>query len=463
LVLDEVLHQKSFKDMRLAVDRLPNTLVNFYELMWRRLDESTKIAVSLAALHPRPLTITELENLVNRLLLTEDTSESETWTFEPNGFLSQSDDNEVRLVHFTVQQWLKSNETLSAANVRALIQDPQANLSYSKLTVGVREELPESLELVFDEDTAPLDSFDEISSVSSYSSSILSQGSSSGSQTSYSSILSQLETVAEQYAGLFINHEVAKRLILELLESSGQDGFEDFFSSLLRDYSNDLKVIATSGAQQVAAIMAGDKADVVAHKVVLTSGYLEPSKILTPMTSKAEQEGKSLLLDRFLGQRDGLKVRAASNAQGGKVEAGPENLSEALKTPLALQTTKLETVKSKTLHNEVFSAEERDEEVYVDLERIKVWLTTTPPFQTLMDRLAEKIHAPLKLPPLPPNPMSNRDNENMSWYQRWRKDAFKTLINLLPGVERPLEAGMKRVQWTCVSFPPFSTTTASER
>lgn len=125
----------------------------------------------------------------------------------------------------------------------------------------------------------------------------------------------------EQFSRLFVNHQAAKSLIQEFLESRGQDGFEEVFSSLLRDYSRDLKVIATSGAQQVAAIMAGDRADAIAHQVVLMAEYLEPSKVVTHMASKEEQEGRKLMLDRFLHQRDRARTPRSSKSHSEKMEA----------------------------------------------------------------------------------------------------------------------------------------------
>ena len=454
LVLDQIIRQNSFKNMRLAVERLPNELADIYEIMWRKLDEANQIAVSLVALSPRSLTTTQLQNLVKEVRLDADILEGETWTFETNGFLVGTASNEVRLVHFTAQEWLKLNETLSETNVLVLTHALQTNLDASSSSkVGVTEELAESEGIGTKEEVTFLENLDETSSVTSYSSSIFSKDSEVSSQTSAFSVLSQLETVVEQFSRLFINHQAAKPVIQEFLESRGQDGFEMVLSSLLRDYSRDLKVIATSGAQQVAAIMAGDKADAVAHQVVLMSEYLEPSKIVTHMASKEEQESKKLMLDRFLRERDDSKTPRTSQSQGEKMETertdimGMPEIHSEEESSRDPRPPRLEIRPKDSL-----PATGAEEEVYLNLEKIKGWLTSSPPFQTLVDRLSAKMHAPLKLPPIPPDSGGNADNANTVWYKRWKTNAFKATLNAIPGGERPLAVGMKRVRWTCVSL-----------
>lgn len=437
------------------MERLPNELADIYEIMWRNLDEATKIAVSLVALSPRLLTKTQLQNHVDDVALDADILEGETWTFETNGFLVTTASNEVRMVHFTAQEWVKA---------RALTEVLQINLdARSSSKVGVTEKLAGSQGIGTKEEVALLENLDETSSVTSYSSSIFSKDSEMSSQTSISSVLSQLETVVEQFSRLFINHQAAKTVIQAFLENKGQDGFEGVFSSLLRDYSCDLKVIATSGAQQVAAIMAGDKADAIAHQVVLMSEYLEPSKVITHMTSKQEQEGRKLMLDRFLRQRDDSKRPRTSQPHGEKMEAERKHITGMLEIDLDKgnnhdpEPSKLETplkdILPATGAAAAAAATEEEEVVYLNLERIRGWLIGSPPFQTLVDRLSAKMHAPLKLPPIPQDSASNDGGDDAVWYKRWKTNAFKATLNAIPGGERPLAIGMKRVRWTCVSLP----------
>lgn len=158
--------------MRLAVDRLPNELGDFYEIMWRNLDEATKIAVSLVALSPQPLTITQLQNLVNQVTLGADILEGEIWTFDKNDFLVRTASNEVKLFHFSVQEWLKLNETLSETNARALTDALQTNYSSSSSKVEMAEELAGAQGIGTKQEFTFMDNLDETSSVTSYSSSI---------------------------------------------------------------------------------------------------------------------------------------------------------------------------------------------------------------------------------------------------------------------------------------------------
>jgi hypothetical protein len=189
--------------------------------------------------------------------------------------------------------------------------------------------------------------------------------------------------------------------------------------------------------------------------------YLEPSKVVTHIASKEEQESKKLMLDRLLHQRDDSKTPIASQSQGEKMEAQrthvtgmPEIYSDEESNcnpePPRLEIPPKDSLPATGAEEE--EEEEEEEEVYVNLERIKGWLTRSPPFQTLVDRLSAKMHAPLKLPPIPPDSASNGDNDNTVWYKRWKTNAFKAALNAIPGGERSLAVGMKRVRWTCVSL-----------
>lgn len=438
--------------MRLSLDRLPTSLKEIYDLEWRQLGESDRTAVALTALSARPLTVRELESLMNEISTAQEIAEYGSWTFVPNAFIpTVYGDGNVRLLHFSVVDYVKSTGLLSDAQISALTQ-----LLESMEKLELREqtaELPEATDLTeSDEDNT--ERLSQKSSLYSFSPSVFTDRTSPESHTSVSSILSQLETVTDQYAKLFINNGIMKPLVLELLDRNGQSGFEQLFSKLLHGYSKALKSIATSATQQVAAIMVGDRAATIARQLVTISGYLDTSKVPPRSTSEAEREGKLLLLERFLGQD-------TTPEQPPNPEVGHGDMkipSQSQKKIRATQSSDLPAATGNERSDTGFEAKpegKEPEEVYVNLETIKVWLTDRTPFQKLLNEMESSIRTPIIDWPDPPSAKSGpgaSDKEvALTFGQKLKRGACNALLRALPGGEEPLQPAMKRVRWTCVS------------
>lgn len=187
------------------------------------MGQSDQTAVALTALSTRPLTVRELESLVNQISTTEEISEYGSWTFVSNAFIPRvRGDGNVQLLHFSIIDYVKSAGLLSKVQISAHAQllesteklEPQA---LSKRTAGS----PGAAKPMANDEDDDAEGLSEKSSLYSYSTSVFTERSSPVSQTSVSSILSQLETVTNQYAKLFINNDDMKPLILHLLDRNG--------------------------------------------------------------------------------------------------------------------------------------------------------------------------------------------------------------------------------------------------
>jgi hypothetical protein len=68
--------------------------------------------------------------------------------------------------------------------------------------------------------------------------------------------------------------------------------------------------------------------------------------------------------------------------------------------------------------------EEDQEEVYVNLGKVRIFLTTDP-FLVLVERMQQKLHPSLTIPPLPPpnspNYGQSKGTKGMVWCSRQRK------------------------------------------
>jgi hypothetical protein len=137
-------------------------------------------------------------------------------------------------------------------------------------------------------------------SVKSWSSSILSNRSETSPQTS---ILSQLDSVTDQYANLFAHHERSRPVILACLGRLGVTGFEHEFADALIAYSADLRRLARTGSQNIAAIMAGQKTRTIARQTLIMSGFLDTHQISTRIVEHAGNSRSDATIDRILGLR----------------------------------------------------------------------------------------------------------------------------------------------------------------
>jgi len=437
--------------MRLVVDRLPMSLKDYYDFEWKRLGESDQIAVAFVAFSNRPLTVKALESLLNHLSTREEISEYGSWTFVPNAFIPtvHGDDN-VKLVHSTMVEYVKSSQLINTDQISALTQlleltekrDPQA----SAIQVVESQENLEPIEL-YEPDSA--ETLSENSSRYSYSESIFSKGLSS---TSASSISLQFETVTEQYAKLFFSNSRMKSLIQRLLDRKGPSGFEYLYRELLHEYSEALKCVAKSATQTVAAIMAGDRAVQIARRLLLMSDYFDTSKI--PLRDVAEEggEGRLLLLERYLSQ--GITQQPISEVERREMKSEPQIHTARPVTGLSHLPATTEDERS-ILGLEAESDDEDTGEVYVNLEAIKVWLIASDPFEQLLNGMENAVRTPTTVLPDPPtikssSEASSKEVTTPSMQKLWRS-ACQLLLRVLPGSEEPLRPVIKRVRWTCVS------------
>jgi hypothetical protein len=436
LVLDEILRQPNPKAMKQSLEFVPHGLFELYENIWRKLQDQDEKEVqrieyllAILIIAQKPVEISEIESVVKTLQGEDLPFDGSKWSLYSTSFVEVDLEDRVQFIHFTVEEFLLSKDILGRIDADAI------RLLLSPLHRPVQAQLstPESeVNLQHDDDD-----FDDTASRNSWSSRSFSAVSSKSSQ---SSVFSKLETVTDQYAQLFADHPDTSHLIVKILGAIGRSGFELFFSDILIQYSNELQVIAKTGSEQVAALMAGKNTRTIAYQTVLISGFLDPTRIVRNSITAEEKAGKERVLNRFLGLRDHDKIQ--------EDEKHPPIHFEDSTRPIPM-----ESARDDLTSKEVTLEQEDQGEVYVNLEKVKVFLTTTYPFIALVEKLQQKLQPSRVIPPILPPQGSKEISTDRSWYSGLERAARKKILRLIPGRESTLEPGMKRVRWTRVTYP----------
>lgn len=306
---------------------------------------------------------------------------------------------------------------------------------------------------------------EDTASRSSWSSSVFSNASSTSSQ---SSIFSQLGTVTDQFARLFATHQDLRPIILESLDKQGIAGFEHSFSKLLRDYSRELQLIAKGSApsEQVAALMVGQRTRVIARETVIMSGYLDNVKLFPQNSQRDENPGKVAILDRFLQEKDkGLgneDLPTLTTEKGLQVSGEIRKKSQPLpQNPSRSGTEAGYLFDDKHEQEEEEKIQEEVVEAYVNVQRVQQFLTLNAPFAKLIEQLRQRLEPRLTIPlieVLEPEPDSlvkpahgTLQRKEIAMISAWIRTVWEYKLRPALGGEVPLEPGMKRVRWTCVS------------
>lgn len=429
--------------MRAAVGNLLQTMTTAYDLLSRDIDQTDRAAMLFVSLAPRPLTVNELENLV--AVWFKDAESDNPWDFRPNNFLEhESNTKIVHLTHFSVRQWILSKiDPDSAVAVSKTLGSlvPLVHDAQGPSTVSV----PEGNEPSYYQD-------DDSHSVLSYSTTLFSKG--TLTPPMLPSGYSTMRPIDTQFAELFWGQAELRVLTLDFLKVRGRYGFEETFTMLLKAYSAALIPIAPSTTSKVAALLAGDKAVHISSAMTQASGYLNDTSTVPGSNLQGESRAKDsdFLMDKFF---ESLHVPAEGKTSSSSAQdLGSQGATTSRKAqhPVIGNIGHLNPPGRDEAAKEATVSEESADGLYVDLSGVKVWLVTAPPFAQMLEELRGKLN-PLKTLPL----ISGTDAATAKTTRRSSLQVFlgvvvQTLLLVIPGGEKPLPHGFKRVRWTCVSI-----------
>lgn len=469
LVLRDLLRQRTPKEMKMSIESMPVDLQDLYNRLLNQMEgaiESQKrigkltIAVLLKA--DGPVSFTKVCGMLNMAFESQIGSEISLDTanileacggfvfIEPSG-------SRLRFIHQTAKDFLVASTHFKDVDIstwaenipdrQALSQEAQFSPSSSKVFVPVHDSDAE-----------------ETTSRDSWSSDVFSNASSTSSQ---SSLFSQLETVTDQFAKLFATHEDLRPIILESLDKQGIAGFEHFFSKLLREYSRELQLIAKRGApsEQVAALMVGQRTRVIARETMIMSGYLDNVEYFPQKSQRDENPGKIAVLNRFLQEKDkGLEfedIPTPTSEKKTPTIAEIRKEDQPLPQSFPRSDTEAEYMFDDKEEQEEEGNEEEVVEAYVNVQRVQQFLTLNAPFAKLIEQLRQRLEPRLKIPLIEDleqdhnllvKPAHGSLQRKMNaTILAWIEAVWEFKLRPALGGEMPLEPGMKRVRWTCVS------------
>jgi hypothetical protein len=364
------------------------------------------------------------------------------------GFVSiEPSTKQIRLAHFSVHEYLLTRHNLkrladtgtSDENTSLTHFDGQADQDQTDPNLSSS---PRRSSIEYTDDASGGDS--DSASVKSWSSSVLSNRSDTSSQTS---ILSQLGSVTDQYANIFAHDDRSRPVILECLGRLGVTGFEHEFADALIAYSTCLRRLAKTGSQHIAAIMAGQRTRTIARRTLIMSGFLDTHQITTRIVEHAGKPRSDATIDRILRLRDqssGLPKDVETFksvsviSHGEKIDTRhQEDMERGSAGPSSLE--------------QLDDPDEYCAQIYQNLDLVKAFLTTTEPFDKLIHRLQNSmLPSMLTHPVSKPSDLESILETSDSMLDSLKLRAWKPLQSVL-SPERPLELGMKRVRWTCVS------------
>lgn len=467
LVLRDLLRQRTPKGMQRCIESTPVGVEAMYDRLLSQMIEDAKdgkqsigkIAISILLHSDRSVDTTVICGMLDAVLHSQDSPKemalnTEIVVVECGGFVEAEPSRRyLRFIHQTAREFLKSKTLFQGVTLPAW---PQSTVEHDH----------QSFEPInYDDVRSSLASdTDETASRVSWSSNPFSSASSMSSQ---SSIFSQLETVTDQFARMFAADENLRSIILESLDKQGLAGFEQVFSNLLRGYSKGLQLIAKAPSEQVAALMAGQQTRVIARETVVRLGYLDNVKLFPWNSKDDETPGKAAVLDHYLQDKD-KRLGHHDFKVGGESSKVGQALGRSLDESLPLQRDSPLRVQGDDYWFDDTQADEEKEEIeednveaYVNLQRVKQFLTFSPPFKNLIDNLRQRLQPKLIIPPIDfedlepeppfkPNPRTRWQNI-IAMISANMRTFWEYAIRPAIGGEVPLAPGMKRVRWTCVS------------
>ena len=209
--------------------------------------------------------------------------------------------------------------------------------------------------------------------------------------------------MTDQFASLFAADKDLRPIILETLDQNGLAGFKQAFSNLLREYSKGLQLIAKAPSEQVAALIAGQHTRFIAKETMMRSGYLDNVKLFPRNSKDDKTSGKAAVLDRYLHDKDKNLEHDDFELIGksSKVEQAPKRI---LEENLPLQRDPPPKIQGDDYWFDGKQADKEKEEIednvkaYVNIQRLKQFLTLNPPFTKLIDDLRQHLQPRLRTP-----------------------------------------------------------------
>ncbi|KAL9617541.1 MAG: hypothetical protein Q9160_007658 [Pyrenula sp. 1 TL-2023] len=437
LVIKNLARAKSPKAIQHALQTTPLSLYDLYEGILLDIlksdDHAGAVFLFLQTLASarEPIALSALSHtsfLKSVFDLEEDTNQEEKIQESCRGLVTVNN-FVIQLVHPTVKELLLEKDTMRRL-IGVEAKDDYEQLSNVMKQLGVEQSFSSKKKLssqAFVGDKSNLSSDSE--SLRSWSSSIFSDISDTSSQTS---IMSQLKSVTHQYAHLFASNEESLPLILECLEKLGVTGFEHEFAELLVAYSSDLRRLASTGSQQVAAIMAGQKTFTIARQTVIMSGFLDTHQIESRIVKQVGTPGNDATVDRILGLHDRFKSSMITRTAWSERDDVDSNV-----TALGLENMNSEVLELNQPSENLSPLDGIDDlndeysQIYQNLDSVKNFLIYTEAFGEPLLRLKSLLEPPtFKSPELQRKISRNADKKS-----RWTLSTF--------------QQGMKRVHWTC--------------
>ena len=457
--------QLSLSQMPASLEQLYTRSLNRVEIEHPRGPSGRSIPLQILqwlSFSDNPLALEDLAAALAHLGLIEENSQE-----THRGLLTGLDDfisldftdNTVRLIHLSAKEFLISRDVLEDGISRAIEEHlPQGKQRIEELPGNAPlEEVPGIPEQIDgenddeDSDTASIWSatgFSETSSRSSQSSSFL-----------------QLMPVIDQYARLFANEERLRPLIGDSLDTFGVAGFERLFVQGLQRYSMELLKLAGTVAQKTAAIIVGDDSRAIAERTVSRTGFLDVSRPLGPIIADAEDRAGAALLNERVQRLDKIPLKRMDDTVfGGTAVKLDSNLLTSAETQAGFSrpTTSEDKARAEeALHLQVDPvqaplSEKPLEETYTNLELVKRFLTSGNPFNNLISTLVECLDPTMSVArtslfrltePDPEAPKYSLSSRRLTWWGSCLGFVRKNITTAEP----PLEKGMRRVRWTCVS------------
>jgi hypothetical protein len=256
-----------------------------------------EVIVSLL-LAQEPIHGSDLVAIIHELDCETNSARAERWTLSSNPFVVVDQKNMVQFIHYSMEEFLQSKNIFEAVDRDVLAHLLKLKLQRTEKAsqrVSCKAEFPEIPKEQFAQDKAT--DLDDTTSITSWPSSVFSTTSSRSSQTS---VISQLESVTEQYAELFTDHTTGT-LIVEILGAVGGLDLSSYFLAYSFNIQGNCGIL---GSEQVAALTAGQKTSIIAYQIILRSEYLGHGKVVEKLIAAGEQSVKRQILDRFLGLKD---------------------------------------------------------------------------------------------------------------------------------------------------------------
>lgn len=369
--------------MKAALDRFQEVLAVIYHPLWLKIEEQkagevqrTKEVLAILLFAYEPIQKSHLEAMASDLYPEAKSVVGEEWTLSPNDFIEGVSQDRVQTIHTSAVQYLQTTNVLDEVD-RGTLYDPTKHTFHEPKARS--QPLPygteDSKSLSSSNLQKSVDEFNDTAFLDSWSSAFSQETSLKSSQSNKSY---QLKAVTDQFAKLFTEHNVTGPLIIEILHAAGAEGFQQFLSSALVQYSKVLQPIAKTGSGQIAEVVVGKKASAIAHQTVEIFDSFHDRKTLAKSPTVEEQAGKEQIIKQFLELQD--RDKGAKSEKQSKLPITDWSADERW-------VAVTESANDNVFRDSIAQIEKRPDKFNVDLQTVKGFLIMTGPFLVLGEKL----------------------------------------------------------------------------